>query len=115
MSMHCADWWSGDKRYGEIAASAPHAVHMPGHIFARLGLWQADIDANRASGAASQAADARHQSGAMDQFHSDDFLLYAYFQNGNDAGAQAVFADAVAGPDPLDAMPHTADHYMTRM
>jgi hypothetical protein len=37
---------------GEIAASAPHAVHMPGHIFARLGLWQADIDANRGSVAA---------------------------------------------------------------
>ncbi len=103
------------KHYGEIAASAPHAVHMPGHIFARLGMWQADVDANRASVAASRAADARHQSGAMDQFHSDDFLLYAYLQSGNDAAARAVMADAVAALDHFEAMPNMADHYMTGM
>src|SRR5258708_734292 len=103
------------KHYGEIAASAPHAVHMPGHIFARLGMWQADIDANRASVAASRAADARHQSGAMDQFHSDDFLLYAYLQSGNDAAARAVMADAVAAPDHFAAMPDTAHHYKNGM
>jgi tetratricopeptide (TPR) repeat protein len=109
------DGLAAAKHYGEIAASAPHAVHMPGHIFARLGLWQADIDANRASVAASQAADARHQSGAMDQLHSDDFLLYAYLQSGNDAGAKAVLADAVAALDHFEAMPNMADHYMTGM
>jgi tetratricopeptide (TPR) repeat protein len=109
------DGLAAAKHYGEIAASAPHAVHMPGHIFARLGLWQADIDANRASVAASQAADARHQSGAMDQFHSDDFLLYAYLQSGNDAGAKAILADAVAALDHFEAMPNMADHYMTGM
>jgi tetratricopeptide (TPR) repeat protein len=109
------DGLAAAKHYGEIAASAPHAVHMPGHIFARLGLWQADIEANRASVAASQAADARHQSGAMDQFHSDDFLLYAYLQSGNDAGAKAVLADAVAALDHFEAMPNMADHYMTGM
>jgi hypothetical protein len=38
------------RHYGEIAATAPHAVHMPGHIFSRLGLWQEDIDANELSG-----------------------------------------------------------------
>jgi len=109
------DGLAAAKHYGEIAASAPHAVHMPGHIFARLGLWQADIDANRASVAASRAADARHQSGAMDQFHSDDFLLYAYLQSGNDAGAKAVLADAVAALDHFEVMPNMADHYMTGM
>jgi tetratricopeptide (TPR) repeat protein len=109
------DGLAAAKHYGEIAASAPHAVHMPGHIFARLGMWQADIDANRASVAASQAADARRQSGAMDQFHSDDFLLYAYLQSGNDAGARAVMADAVAALDHFEAMPNMADHYMTGM
>ena len=73
------------RRYGEIASSGPHAVHMPGHIFARLGLWQEDIAANIASVAASQAAEARHESGWMDQFHSDDFLVYAYLQSGQEA------------------------------
>jgi tetratricopeptide (TPR) repeat protein len=110
-----SDGLAAAKHYGEIAPSAPHAVHMPGHIFARLGLWQADIDANRASVAASQAADARRQSGAMDQFHSDDFLLYAYLQSGNDAGARAVMTDAVAALDHFEAMPNMADHYMTGM
>jgi len=109
------DGLAAAEHYGEIAASAPHAVHMPGHIFARLGMWQADIDANRLSVAASQAADARHESGAMDQFHSDDFLLYAYLQSGQDAGARAIIADTAAALDQFEAMPNMADHYMTGM
>jgi tetratricopeptide (TPR) repeat protein len=109
------DGLAAAKHYGEIAATAPHAVHMPGHIFARLGLWQADIEANRASVAASRTADARHQSGAMDQLHSDDFLLYAYLQSGDDAAARAVMADAVAALDHFEGMPNMADHYMTGM
>ena len=50
------------RRYGEIAPAAPHAVHMPGHIFARLGMWREDIESNLASVAASQAAQARRES-----------------------------------------------------
>jgi tetratricopeptide (TPR) repeat protein len=101
--------------YGEIAASAPHAVHMPGHIFARLGLWQADIDSNEASVTASHAAEARKQSGAMDQFHSDDFLLYAYLQSGQDARARAVLADSAAALDHFEAMHEMGEHYMPGM
>jgi tetratricopeptide (TPR) repeat protein len=101
--------------YGEIAASAPHAVHMPGHIFARLGMWQADIDANVGSVAASHAAEARKQSGAMDQFHSDDFLLYAYLQSGQDARAKAVLDDSAAAMAHFETMPDMGDHYMTGM
>jgi tetratricopeptide (TPR) repeat protein len=102
-------------RYGDIAASAPHAVHMPGHIFARLGMWQADIDSNEASVAASHAAEARHRSGAMDQFHSDEFLLYAYLQSGQDARAKAVLGDAAAALTHFEAMPAMGDHYMAGM
>jgi tetratricopeptide (TPR) repeat protein len=102
-------------RYGDIAASAPHAVHMPGHIFARLGMWQADIDSNEASVAASHAAEARHRSGAMDQFHSDEFLLYAYLQSGRDARAKAVLGDAAAALTHFEAMPAMGDHYMAGM
>jgi tetratricopeptide (TPR) repeat protein len=101
--------------YGEIAASAPHAVHMPGHIFARLGLWQADIESNEASVAASHAAESRHQSGAMDQFHSDDFLLYAYLQSGQDARARAVLANSAAAMEHFETMREMGDHYMTGM
>src|SRR5580700_4872872 len=91
------DGLAAARHYGEIAPSGPHAVHMPGHIFARLGMWQEDIDSNTASVAASRAAEARHASGGiMDQLHSDDFLVYAFLQTGQDAKAKAVIADLAA-------------------
>jgi tetratricopeptide (TPR) repeat protein len=109
------DGLAAAKHYGEIAASAPHAVHMPGHIFARLGMWQEDIDANVASVAASHAAEARKQSGAMDQFHSDDFLLYAYLQSGQDAKANAVLHDSAAAIAHFETASDMGEHYMTGM
>jgi tetratricopeptide (TPR) repeat protein len=109
------DGLAAAKHYGEIASSAPHAVHMPGHIFARLGMWQADIDSNLGSVAASHAAEARKQSGAMDQFHSDDFLLYAYLQSGQDARAKTVLADSAAAIAHFETMSDMGEHYMTGM
>ena len=109
------DGLAAARHYGEIAASAPHAVHMPGHIFARLGMWQADIDANVASVAASHAAESRKQSGAMDQFHSDDFLVYAYLQSGQEARAKAVLNDSAAAIAHFETMSDMGDHYMTGM
>jgi tetratricopeptide (TPR) repeat protein len=109
------DGLAAARHYGEIAASGPHAVHMPGHIFARLGMWQEDIDSNTASVAASQAAEARHQSGDMDQFHSDDFLLYAYLQSGQDARANAVLGDSAASLTRFEAMGNMGEHYMEGM
>jgi tetratricopeptide (TPR) repeat protein len=103
------------RHYGEIAASSPHAVHMPGHIFARLGMWKEDIESNLGSVAASKAAEQRHQSGAMDQFHSDDFLLYAYLQTGQDARALAVRADSAAALAGLETMGDMGEHYMDGM
>jgi tetratricopeptide (TPR) repeat protein len=110
-----ADGLAAARHYGEIAATAPHAVHMPGHIFARLGMWQEDIDANVLSVAASHAAEQRRQSGAMDQFHSDDFLLYAYLQMARDGDAQAVVKDAVAALDHFAAMPGMGGRFMAGM
>jgi tetratricopeptide (TPR) repeat protein len=110
------DGLAAARHYGEIASSGPHAVHMPGHIFARLGMWPEDIDANLGSVAASRAAEARHESGWMDQFHSDDFLVYAYLQSGDDARARAVAADAAAAIAHYEAMPDMApDRYMIGM
>jgi tetratricopeptide (TPR) repeat protein len=103
------------RHYGEIAPSGPHAVHMPGHIFARLGLWQADIDSNAASVAASKAAELHHQNGAMDQFHSDDFLLYAYLQTAEDAKAKAVIAHSAEALTHFETMPDMGDRYMIGM
>jgi tetratricopeptide (TPR) repeat protein len=103
------------KHYGEIAPSGPHAVHMPGHIFARLGLWQDDIDSNAASVAASKAAELHHQNGAMDQFHSDDFLLYAYLQIAQDAKAKAVIGHSEEALTHFETMPEMGDRYMVGM
>ncbi len=56
--------------YGEIASSGAHAYHMPGHIYARLGMWPQDIEANLGSVAASKAAQAKYGSGMMDEPHA---------------------------------------------
>jgi len=109
------DGLAAARHYGDIAASAPHAVHMPGHIFARLGMWQEDIDSNVGSVAASHAAEARKQSGAMDQFHSDDFLLYAYLQSGQDAKAAAVLHDSAAAIARFESMSDMGEQYMVGM
>jgi hypothetical protein len=109
------DGLAAAKHYGEIAASAPHAVHMPGHIFSRLGLWQEDIDSNVGSVAASHAAEERKQSGAMDQFHSDDFLVYAYLQAGQESRAKAVLDDSAAAMAHFEKMTGMGEDYMTGM
>jgi len=88
---------------------------MPGHIFARLGMWQADIDANLASVAASQAAQSRQQSDGMDQFHSDDFLLYAFLQSGQEARAKSLMDEASVLLAHLQAMPGMSSHFMQGM
>jgi tetratricopeptide (TPR) repeat protein len=110
-----ADGLAAARHYGEIAPSGPHAVHMPGHIFARLGMWQEDIDSNVGSVEASKTAEAHHESGAMDQFHSDDFLLYAYLQAGQDARAKEVLDGSAAMLDHFEHMPNMADSYMSGM
>jgi tetratricopeptide (TPR) repeat protein len=103
------------QHYGEIASSGPHAVHMPGHIFARLGMWREDIDANVGSVEASRVAEERHESGAMDQFHADDFLLYAYLQAGEDEKAKGILSESAAVIDHFEHMPNMADSYMVGM
>jgi tetratricopeptide (TPR) repeat protein len=104
------------RHYGVIAPSGPHAVHMPGHIFSRLGLWQEDIDSNLASVAASRVAEEHHESGWMDQFHSDDFLVYAYLQSGQEERARAIAADSAAAIHHHESMPGmSTDSFMSGM
>jgi len=68
------------RHYAQIAPAAPHALHMPSHIFARLGLWQEDIQSNLASLHAAQ--DPAANVGAENQLHAMEFLEYAYLQIG---------------------------------
>jgi tetratricopeptide repeat protein len=85
------------RSYAKIAPSAPHALHMPGHIFTRLGLWQESIDSNRMSADAGVAYSTKTAAeGVWDQtLHSLDYLVYAYLQTGRDVAAKRV-ADEVA-------------------
>jgi tetratricopeptide (TPR) repeat protein len=77
------------RRYAQIAPASPHALHMPSHIFARLGLWPEDIQSNLATIAATQQPSAIH-FGAEHQVHAMDFLEYAYLQIGEDSKAKAI-------------------------
>ena len=80
------------RNYAKIAPSVPHALHMPSHIFTRLGLWDESIQSNIASAAASKDyAAAMHIDGAWQgQFHAMDYLEYAYLQEGRDRDAKRV-------------------------
>jgi tetratricopeptide (TPR) repeat protein len=80
------------QRYAAIAPSSAHALHMPGHIFARLGMWREDIASNTASVKASKYAEAHHLGGVGHQMHADEFLLYAYLQQGDEEQAKRVEA-----------------------
>jgi tetratricopeptide (TPR) repeat protein len=78
------------RRYASIAPSSPHAVHMPSHIFARLGLWQEDIKSNLAALETASKQAAAHVHVAHHQLHSLVFLEYAYLQIGDDVKAKDV-------------------------
>jgi predicted Zn-dependent protease len=102
------------RRYAQVAPVAPHALHMPSHIFARVGLWQDDINSNLASIAATRKTAAMHMGGEGHQFHAMDFLFYAYMQSGRDADARALIEEIRAMPNKHDDMygkgydPHAA-------
>lgn len=77
------------RKYAAIAPSSPHAVHMPSHIFARLGLWQDDINSNLAALQAADKMASMHLHTMHHRMHSMDFLNYAYLQIGDDQNAKA--------------------------
>lgn len=95
--------------YAQLAPNHPHALHMPSHIFTRLGMWQDSIDSNVRSAAAAKA-----EGNGQEQAHAMDYLVYAYLQLGQDAQAQRVVAETMSlavnpavfiGPYALAAMP----------
>ncbi len=86
------------RRYAAVAPAAPHALHMPSHIFARVGLWQDDINSNLASVAATRKTAAMGMGGEGHQFHAMDFLVYAYLQSGRETEAAKVIDEVKAMP-----------------
>jgi tetratricopeptide (TPR) repeat protein len=89
------------RKYASIAPSSPHAVHMPSHIFARLGLWQDDINSNLVAIRVADNMAAHHVM--HHKVHSMDFLEYAYMQIGDDASAKATIEQIAAiRPEQMD-------------
>lgn len=82
------------KSYADIAPSAPHALHMPSHIFTRVGLWQESAATNR------RAADtAQGELERSDKLHALDYLVYASLQLGRDKTAAAAAEEARQVPE----------------
>ena len=78
------------RRYAAIAPDSSHAIHMPSHIFVRLGMWLDSITSNIAAQAAGARAAEAHQAESRYQTHAMDFLNYSYVQSGQLAKAEAV-------------------------
>jgi hypothetical protein len=80
------------RRYARIAPDSPHALHMPSHIFTRLGLWDESIDSNLASAASAERNDA-----PGNELHAKDYLIYAYLQEGRDSEAKNALEAVLHG------------------
>src|SRR5215213_4275032 len=82
------------KRYASIAPAAPHAQHMPSHIYTRVGYWKESIDSNIASWKAAKA-----EKSVGNYLHAQDYMVYAHLQLGQDKEALAVVDDIVRETD----------------
>ncbi len=81
------------RAYSKIAPSAPHALHMPSHIFTRLGMWSESIASNQA------ARIAAHDQGDIgEELHAMDYLVYAYLQEGREREADKIIRQLKAMP-----------------
>ena len=81
-------------RYAKIAPAAPHAQHMPSHIYTRVGYWKESIDSNTASVKAAKA-----EKSVGNYLHAQDYMVYAYLQLGQDQHARVVIDDMMKETD----------------
>lgn len=87
------------RNYAKIAPDSAHALHMPSHIFTRLGYWQDSIHSNLASAAAAREATVSGRDNeASYQLHALTFLEYAYLQSGMNAQARHVIQEVATVP-----------------
>jgi tetratricopeptide (TPR) repeat protein len=98
------------RRYAAIAPDSAHAIHMPSHIFVRLGLWQDSIASNIAANASGAHAAEMHLAESHYQTHAMDFLSYSYLQSGQEAKAHEVIehTDHVVGANDDSKAEHRA-------
>ena len=84
--------------YAAIAPWVPHALHMPSHIFTRLGMWDESVSANQSAAEASRAYAALRQRSAseVEELHALDYMMYSYLQEGRDAAAKQLLDSVTA-------------------
>jgi tetratricopeptide repeat protein len=99
------------RRYAAIAPDSSHALHMPSHIFVRLGLWQDSITSNIAANASGAHAAEMHLAESHYQTHAMDFLSYSYLQSGQEAKAREVIehTDHIVGASEEDKADNRAN------
>lgn len=92
------------RTYAKLAPASPHALHMPSHIFTRLGLWDESIASNLASRQKAHDYVIKRDPDmtAFDELHAVDYLVYAYLQQGRDADAKK-YVDVAASVKKLDS------------
>jgi tetratricopeptide (TPR) repeat protein len=95
------------RAYAKIAPAAPHALHMPSHIFTRLGLWDDSIESNEAARRV-----AHEQGDVSEELHAMDYLTYAYLQLGRNAEASKI-GDYLRSMSPLPAKNPTVAYAAT--
>jgi hypothetical protein len=83
--------------YDKIAPGAPHALHMPSHIYSMLGMWEDSIRSNLAAKAAAEDYAAKNAT-APNVAHLVDFLVYAYLQTARDSDAKQL-VDRLPSPE----------------
>ena len=81
-------------RYAKIAPSAPHAQHMPSHIYTRVGYWKESIESNAASVKAAKA-----EKSVGNYLHAQDYMVYAHLQLAQDKQARAVIDEMLKETD----------------
>src|SRR6266404_4480059 len=98
------------RAYSKIAPDSSHALHMPSHIFVRLGLWQESISSNIVAAASAAKATQEHRSPPHYQFHALDFLNYSYLQSGQESKAREMVKELenVPGVDRESIAEHQA-------
>lgn len=94
------------RKYALVAPSSAHALHMPSHIFTRLGLWDEDIRSNLQSVSAAQCYTKQAGiSGHWDEeLHGLDYLVYAYLQKGSNklAAEQIQYLESISTVQPAN-------------
>ncbi len=98
------------RNYGKVAPDVPHALHMPTHIFTRLGLWSESIEWNiRSAAAALTGLNAEIIS--SEYLHALDYLVYAYLQIGADKQAAELVEQVLALQGPYGQMSRNVSAY----